>query len=74
MSSSVFHLNFGKLFVFYFLESAMGVKVNAQEKPGLEYVQAIARLVVKIHEKVLQNIFFNFRPIPECLVSQLIGC
>lgn len=24
------------------LETAMGVKVNAQEKPGLEYAQAIA--------------------------------
>ena len=28
---------------FHFSETAMGVKVNAQEQPELEYVQAIAK-------------------------------
>ncbi|KAM7346802.1 putative cytochrome P450 4d14 isoform 2-T2 [Cochliomyia hominivorax] len=45
-------------------ETAMGVKINAQEKPGLEYVQAIAtlsRIMANRFIKPLQRTNFLFR-------------
>ncbi|KAI8115355.1 putative cytochrome P450 4d14 [Lucilia cuprina] len=58
-------------------ETAMGVKVNAQEKPGLEYVQAIAKMSQISANRVfspLQRTDFLFRLSAPKLFKQTEHC